>query len=204
MAKLRRKDGQTVLLLDDSPSQNLALKKNMKNTQSTKEEVLASESINRLEKFIATSSKDGSSFNVALIYEDAQTREWSRETFERISKVAGEQGIRPTWWNLNNLGDPGVLAAAVSTAMRADIIVLAAQAGEGMPLPFYTWINAWLPNRFHSGGILAALLGKTERSGARPLRVGEYLREVARQGRMSFLLETRKLLVDANGANGHP
>jgi len=175
----------------------------MKNTQTTKKEILTSESLNQLEKFIATSSKDGSPFNVALIYEDAQTREWSRETFERISKVAGEQEVRPTWWNLNNLGDPGVLAAAVSTAMRADIIVLAAQAGDGMPLAFYAWINAWLPNRFRSGGILAALLGKTERSGARPARVGDYLREVARQGRMRFLLETRKLDVEANGANGH-
>ena len=72
-----------------------------------------------------------------------------------------------------------------------------------MPLAFYTWINAWLPNRFYSGGVLAALLGKTQRSSARPARVGEYLREVARQGRMSFLLETRKLPAEANGANGH-
>jgi hypothetical protein len=203
MAKQRRKLGQTVLLLDDSSALEFGPKKNMKNTQSAKKEILNSESINRLENLIAISPKDGSPLNVALIYEDAQTREWAREAFERVSKVAGEQGVRPTWWNLNNLGDPGVLAAAVSTAMRADIIVLAARAGEGMPLAFYAWINAWLPNRFHSGGVLAALLGKTERCGARPVRVGEYLREVARQGRMNFLLETRKLEVEANGLNGH-
>jgi hypothetical protein len=203
MAKLRRKDGQSVLLLDDSPASTSALKKNMKNTQSTKKEILMSESITRLEKIIAVTTKDSSALNVALIYEDAQTREWAREAYERVTKVAAEQGVRPTWWNLNNLGDPGVLAAAVSTAMRADVIVLAARAGEGMPLAFYAWINAWLPNRFHSGGVLAALLGKTERCGERPVRVGEYLREVARQGRMSFLLETRKLTSGANGANGH-
>jgi hypothetical protein len=175
----------------------------MNNTQSTKKEILTSESITRLEKLTAMSLKDGSALNVALIYEDAQTREWARRAYERVTKAAAGQGVRPTWWNLNNLADPGVLAAAVSTAMRADVIVLAARAGDGMPLAFYTWINAWLPNRFQSGGVLLALLAKTERSSARPARVGEYLREVARQGRMSFLLETRKLEAQANGSNGH-
>lgn len=170
------------------------------NTLSAKKESV--ESINRLEKIITISPKGGP-LNVALVYEDAQTREWAGEAYERVGKMAGKQGIRPTWWNLANLGDPGVLAAAVSTAMRADVIVVAARAGEGMPLAFYAWINAWLPNRFHGGGVLTALLGKAERASARPTRVGEYLREVARQGRMSFVLDTRKLQVAANGANGH-
>jgi len=203
MAKLRRKHGQTVLLWDESPASSSTLKKNMNNTQSAKKEILTSESITRLEKLIAVSPNVDSPLNVALIYEDAPTREWAREAFECVTKVAAEHGVRPTWWNLDNLGNPGVLAAAVSTAMRADVIVLAARAGDGMPLAFYAWINAWLPNRFHSGGVLAALLGETKHSGARRARVGDYLREVARQGRMSFLLEIRKLEVEANGANGH-
>jgi len=202
MAKPRRKHGQSVLLLDDLSAPNSALQKNM-NIQSLKKETATSESITRLERLITISPKGESPVNMALIYEDAQRREWAREAFERVAKLAGKQGVRPTWWNLDNLGDPGVLAAAVSTAMRADVIVLAARAGEGMPLAFYTWINAWLPNRFQSGGVLAAFLGKTERSSARPGRIGEYLREVARQGRMNFLLETRKLEAHANGSNGH-
>jgi hypothetical protein len=173
------------------------------NTQPAKKETIASESIARLEKLITISFSDGSPLNVALIYEDAQTREWAREAYERVTKSAAKQGVRPTWWNLDNLGDPGVLAAAVSTAMRADVIVLAARAGEGMPLAFYSWINTWLPNRFRSGGVLAALLGKTESSSTRRAQVGEYLREVARQGRMNFLLETRKLQFEPDGSNGH-
>jgi hypothetical protein len=201
MVKPRRKHGQSVLLLDDLSASILALNK-MNPTQSPRKETVTSESLTRLEKLITISPKGGAPLNLALIYDDAQTREWAREAYERVGKLAGKQGVRPTWWNLNNLGDPGVLAAAVSTAMRADAIVVAARAGEGMPLAFYTWINAWLPNRFHSG-VLAALLGKTTRSSARRDRVGEYLREVARQGRMHFLLETRELQIEANGANGH-
>src|ERR1051325_5632814 len=171
------------------------------NTQSAKKETI--ESLARLEKLITISPKSGP-LNIALVYEDAQTREWAGEAYELISKLAGKQGVRPTWWNLENLGEPGVLAAAVSTAMRADVIVLAARAGEGMPLAFYAWINAWLPNRLRGGGVLAALLGKAERASTRPARVGEYLREVARQGRMNFLIETRKAQVVVSGAKGHP
>ncbi len=203
MAKLRRKHGQSVPLLDDSSARNLALQKNMNHIQSTKKENLTSDSIAQLEKLIAISPQTGSPLNVTMLYEDAQTREWAREAYDRVTKLAGEQGVRPTWWNLNNLGDPGVLAAAVSTAMRADVIVLAARAAEGMPLAFYAWVNAWLPNRFYGGGVLAALLGKNQHSSARRARVGDYLREVARQGRMSFLLETRKLAPEAIGANVH-
>jgi hypothetical protein len=199
----RRKHRQNVLLLDVLSALTSALKKNMNNTLTAKKEALTSESITRLEKLITISPRSGAPLNVALVYEDAHTREWAREAYERIAKLAGKQGVRPTWWNLANLEEPGVLAAAVSTAMRADVIVLAARAGDGMPLAFYTWINAWLPNRFHGGGVLTAFLGKTERSGARPARVGEYLREVARQGRMNYLLETRKLPAEPNGSNGH-
>jgi hypothetical protein len=201
MAKLSRKHGQTVLLLDDLPATSSVPKK-MNNTQSPKKESLDSESIARLEKLVTVSPKGGTALNVALVYEDAETREWARQAYERVAKLTGKQGAKPTWWNLENLGAPGVLAAAVSTAMRADVIVVTARAGEGMPLAFYTWINAWLPNRFQSGGVLAAILGKTERSSARPGRVGEYLREVARQGRMNFLIETRKLRNEGNRAKG--
>src|SRR5215471_6216847 len=166
MAKLRRKHGQSVPLLDDLPQSKSASRKNMSTqSESTKKQLTNSVSISRLEKLI-TVSPNGSPLNVALIYEDAQTREWAREVYERVAKLAGKQDVRPTWWRLDNLGDPGVLAAAVSTTMRADVIVLAARAGQGMPLAFYAWINAWLPNRFYSGGVLAALLFTTERSGA--------------------------------------
>jgi len=142
MAKPHRKHGQSVLLWDDLSASGSALNKKMNHTQSPKKETVTSESITRLEKLIAISPQGGAPLNVALIYEDAQTREWAHEAYERVAKLAGRQGVRPTWWNLHNLGNPGVLAAAVSTAMRADAIVVAARAGEGMPLAFYAWINA--------------------------------------------------------------
>jgi len=85
-----------------------------------------------------------------------------------VGRLADTHAVRPTWWKLNNLFEPGVLAAAVSTAMRADIIVVAIRAEEGLPLPFYTWVNNWLPHRLQPGGVLVALQGKSAACTTRP------------------------------------
>ena len=152
----------------------------------------ASEKINRLEKLLFVSPKEHSVVNVVIVYEDESSRAWGRELHERLNELAGPAGVRPTWWKLTNLSEPGVLAAAVSTAMRADVIVVASQASEGLPLPFYVWLKSWLPHRLQPGGILVAMLGKPSAKTAKSGRVGDYLRGMANLGHMHFLLQERK------------
>jgi hypothetical protein len=148
----------------------------------------------RLEKLVPVTSKPGASVNAVFVYEDATTREWAREAHDRMLKMAGKEAFRPTWWRLDNLRAPGVLAAATSTAMRADVIVVAVAGTDALPLPFYTWISSWLPNRLQAGGVLAALVGKTTQASARSGRIAKYLKEVARAAHLEFLSETRKLV----------
>ncbi len=136
-----------------------------------------------------------------MVYEDNETREWAREAFDRVSKLAGEQPVRPTWWKLCNLGQPGVLAAASSTAMRADVIVIAVRAAEGLPLPFYTWTNAWSPNRLQLNGVLVALLGAPTVRNKRSGRVGNFLGMIAKHARLHFLVEQRSCSSEI--VNGH-
>ena len=98
-----------------------------------------------------------------------------------------------------------MLAAASSTAMRADVIVISVHAAEGLPLPFYTWTNAWASHRLELNGVLVGLLGapgvKNQRSG----RVGDFLRLLAKQARLHLLLDQRSCSVEnTNGhVNGH-
>ena len=150
--------------------------------------------LSSLDKLIPVTAKPGASINAVFIYEDATTREWAREAHDRVLKLAGKEALRPTWWKLDNLRAPGVLAAAASTAMRADVIVIAVAGTDTLPLPFYTWISSWQPNRLRGGGVLAALVGKTKQAGARSARIAKYLREVARAARLEFLSETRKMV----------
>ena len=159
--------------------------------------------LSRLDKVVTVSDDAKSTLNITLLYEDDETREWAREAFNRVVKLAGEQPVRPTWWRLSNLDQPGVLAAASSTAMRADVIVVAVRAAEGLPLPFYAWTNAWCPNRLQLNGVLVAMLGtsaKHQRSG----RVGDFLRVIAKEARLHLLLEQRSCVTPVTAhANGH-
>jgi hypothetical protein len=157
----------------------------------------------RLEELVSVSAAAGSPLSIVFLYEDAATREWARAMHERIARIAGEQGICPTWWNLENLNDPAVLAGAVSTTMRADIIVVATRATEGLPFSFYVWANSWLPHRSQHSGVLVALVGASA-EGERPCgRVSDYLRAVAREARLDLIVE-RRLAVDSRrgSANG--
>jgi hypothetical protein len=129
--------------------------------------------------------------NVMVLYSDPPALAWAREVCERVKSLVGKEAVRSTWWKIGDLGSPGVLAGAVSTAMRADVIVVSAHAGEVLPLPFYVWVDSWLPHRFHSPGALMALIAMPQRPGAKSEQVREYLRVVARQAHLDFLIEER-------------
>lgn len=156
--------------------------------------VNGSAQLSQLDKLVTVTGRPGACVNAVFVYEDATTREWAREAHDRIVKLAGKETIRPTWWRLDNLRAPGILAAATSTAMRADVIVIAVNATDSLPLPFYTWISSWLPNRLRGSGVLAAVVGHTKKASARSGRIAKYLREVARAAHLEFLSETRKLV----------
>jgi hypothetical protein len=148
----------------------------------------ATNHIASLDKLVFVSPKQGSSINFVAVYEDEITREWAREAHEQVISLSGNNTVRPTWWKLNNLSEPGVLAAAVSTSMRADVLVIATHATEGLPLPFYVWVKSWVPHRLQPGGVLVALLGKPKVKRAEFGRVGDYLRGIAGLSRMEFLM----------------
>ncbi len=143
----------------------------------------------RLEKLVTRLPGTGYGLNMTLVYEDTVTSKWARGVYDRAEKLVGTQALRGTWWKLSELSNPGVLAGAVSQAMRADLIVVSLRATEGLPLPFYVWVNSWLPHHLPGGSALVALLDAVEKPNAESGRVREYLRTVAQHGKMQFLLE---------------
>lgn len=139
---------------------------------------------------------------ITFVYQDDVTRTWAKEVFDRVQSLAGKTGVRATWWKISNLEAPGVLAGAVSTAVRADVIVVATRA-EGMPLPFYVWANSWWPHRHEKPGTLVTLVGSASTKSSGTGRVTQYLRAVAQQARM-ILISVHKP-VHVNGeATLHP
>ncbi len=131
--------------------------------------------------------------NVTVVYEDEPTRRWAGEVCDRVASLVGRDALRPTWWKLGDLGEPAVLAGAVSTTLRADVIIIAIHAAEGLPFPFYVWVDSWLPYHPQGTAALVALITLPDPPTVQLDRARGYLRAVARQGRLDFLLEERKL-----------
>src|SRR6516162_3057898 len=126
---------------------------------------------------VATASESGLAFTV--IYQDEVTRQWGQEVCERVAGVVGTAAMNIRWWKLEDLGQPAVLAGAVSTALRADVLMVAIRASEVFPLPFYVWVNSWLPHRPAGKAALVALISLPERPSLALDRGREYLRAVA-------------------------
>jgi len=156
------------------------------------EQITVSEQNTRLNKLNIDSLATEYGLNVVVLYEDAETRNWAREIYERAAGVAGPENTRTTWWKIDELSSPAVLAGAISTSMRADVIVVAARAAEALPMSFYVWAENWMPHRLPAAGALIGLLSSPEAGNAEQARLRQYLRSVARQGRMDLLLEDRQ------------
>ena len=129
--------------------------------------------------------------NMTVIYEDAQSRGSAGAIYQKVQSVVGPTSLQGTWWKLGDLRQPGVLAGAVSKAIRSDMIVVSVNQSEGLPLPFYFWVNAWLPHRLPGLGALVALLGAPNSRYTEAGRLKKYLRVVARRARMDLLIAER-------------
>jgi hypothetical protein len=149
------------------------------------------QAIMSLEKLVTGLPAAEYAMNVTVIYQDSQSRKWAGEIYQKMQALVGAKALRSTWWNISDLIQPGVLAGAVSKAIRSDLIVVAVSGSEGLPLPFYFWVNAWLPHRVSGPGALVGLLGapvpRTPESG----RLRKYLRTVARRARLDLLVAER-------------
>ena len=164
--------------------------------------------LSRLDKIFRGLLGTGHGPGVTFVFENDETREWAREIYQRMAKLAGAEGVRATWWKISDLSVPGILAGAVSSAVRSDLIVVASHA-EGLPLPFYVWVNLWWPNRPEYPGGLIALVGKSERPASRvAAKVGDYLMVVAQQAKMDFVrlektLQASEEAASSQATNGH-
>ncbi len=140
----------------------------------------------------AIPSRKASTLNITVVYEDPSLQEWARGVCDRVTVLVGPEAVRCIWWNLGDLGEPAVLAGAVSTALRADIIIIAVHAAEGFPLPFYVWVDSWLPHRPQGAGALVGLVAFSECLSPPMDRAREYLQMVAREARIDFVFEERR------------
>jgi len=156
----------------------------------------------RLDKLAATLAGSSNGPKIAFVYQDDECHAWAKEISQRIIRLTGGQSERTSWWKISDLTAPGILAGAVSSALRADLIVVASYA-QGLPLPFYVWVNLWWPNRSESPGALLAMTGVGAQKLSRADRIGDYLRVVAEQAHMNFLLLEKRTAFSKKNFRNH-
>jgi hypothetical protein len=146
-----------------------------------------SQTSTRLGKILAGLPASERRLRALFVYEDAVTQMWAGEICRQAKDLVSPDSFQATWWKLEELQQPAVLAGAVSEAMRADLIVLSTHSSEGLPLPFYYWVNSWLPHRI-TRGLLIGLLGISNRTLRHTGRLRQYLRAVARNAPLDLIL----------------
>src|SRR5260370_12730875 len=53
------------------------------------------------------------SLNVAIVYQDAPARQWAGRVEARLAELVGEEAIRCTEWNINDLSERATFSQAV-------------------------------------------------------------------------------------------
>jgi len=143
----------------------------------------------------ASSAEAGYVLNVTMVYQDLTTRDWVTEMWERVTQLVGKENISVASWRISDLARPGILAEAVESAARADVVVAAVSAAEELPSDLYVWFDIWLPRRTRSTGALVALIGLPEAASHQSSRAQEYFQSVARKGRLDYFPQKRLLPV---------
>ena len=144
-------------------------------------------------------TEPGYALNIAMVYQDALTRKWATQVCDQVTRLAGKDAVHCPQWEISRLNDLCVLKDAILMTMVADVILVSIYDAEELPEDFRVWMDAWLARRYLPAGALIALISVPGELSARPKAARDYLRAVARKGRLDFLLRERRLPVTSRG-----
>ena len=138
-----------------------------------------------------SSPKAGYALNVAVVYQDALTRQWAGQVRDLMAGVVGQDAIRGTECKISDLVESRAYWEGVAALAHADVIVVSLNAADRLPGGFYLWVNMWLQERSGRPGVLVALLNAPEDANSGAIETQRYLSAVARQGQLQFLINER-------------
>jgi hypothetical protein len=135
----------------------------------------------------------GYTLKVALVYQDALTRQWAGQVRGQMVEVVGRDAIRCTEWKIGDLLQRRVFSKGAAALAQADVIVISLYEAERLPSAFYLWVNVWLQQRSGLPGALVALVVRPqEPSLVAKNETRSYLYAVVSQGHLEFMLQESK------------
>jgi hypothetical protein len=133
--------------------------------------------------------EDGYALNLALVYQDSETRHWAEDVRDLMAEQAGEGAVQSTAWMASNLQDPASFTRGIQALVEADAIVISLHKADQLPREFYRWVNLWLEVRSGKPGALVALVGTAVEQDSEGMEACQYLQAIARQAGLELFLK---------------
>jgi hypothetical protein len=149
--------------------------------------------ISELDSAATAPDDTGQALNIVTVYQDALTRYWATELWDRVGQLIGDGGVCTQSWKIGDLKLALALAKAVQAAAVADVLVISVRDAAELPLLLRVWIDAWMPVRAGRPGALVALIGLPAQPDTQSGHAYQYLQAVARRAGLDFLPRERKL-----------
>jgi hypothetical protein len=125
--------------------------------------------------------------NVVIACEDPAIAGHACAVLERIGRKNKAEGrLIYRWWNFEVLAIAALQKVAVSEAVAADMIVIAARDGKRLPKAVNDWMRQWLATgEHHRRGLLAVLVTDPDMPRGSENMLSRH-KKVAAEGRMDF------------------
>jgi len=121
--------------------------------------------------------------------EDSSTDTRVNEFCRSLARQLGlKSEVNPQLWLLSELRMPQLRAIAAGEAAQADLIIISVHHSEKLPSEVEEWIELWLARKRERPSVLLALFDPVYQGVSSSMQ--SYLKEVAKKGRMEFLVQS--------------
>ncbi len=134
--------------------------------------------------------------NIVVLFADTVlARRLARIYNDVIEQFAPDCVFNASWWNFDGLHHPEIFSAATRATKEADIVIVAAHAGEDLPDVVKNWIDMAFWKRAGQERLLIGLLALATASQPVDSVANRYLQAAAREAGMEYLLHWSALPV---------
>jgi len=124
-------------------------------------------------------------------YEDSSTEPRVGEFCQNLARHLGKSPeLSKGMWLFSELRPSPLRSVAASEAAAADLIIISAHHQESLPKEVNDWIHMWLDRKDKKPIVLVALFDAIYQGDSASMHA--YLKDVAKQGNMEFLVQTEE------------
>ena len=123
---------------------------------------------------------------IIVLFEDNCSRDAAIRLCTALEKTFhSEFDFEITWCRFKYFNDPAVVGEAAETAAHADLILVAIQRADDLPLEVKAWFERWLPNRQSEGALV--LLQTSEPPSGPTISQSPYLYLLAQRANLDYI-----------------